>query len=151
MFWVIACDPAGALWHPSGPMGPPTGRKEPGAGAESLHSGPARWTWALVGLCVRALSKAMRPEPARAPPWLPAARQVPMGLLGTAPPRAGLAAALPAVAGACGAPAGCQRPKAHFGPVPARLGGLGPVLRCLEAFWTPLRVPKTHENFERRF
>ena len=83
---------------------------------------------------MRTLHNAMRPEPARAPPWLPAARQVPMGLLGTAPPRAGLANALPAVAGARGAPVGCQRPKAHFGPVPARLGGLGPVLRCLGAF-----------------
>ena len=48
------------------------------------------------------------------------------------------AVSLPAVAGTCGAPVGCQRPKAHFGPVPARLGGLGPVLgrsehpsRCL--------------------
>ena len=133
---MIACDPTGALWHPSGPMGPPSDLKEPGAGAESLHSGPARRTWALVGLCARALRKAMCPEPARAPPWLPAARQVPMGLLGTAPPRAGPERAVSAPAGARGVPAGRWGPKTRFGPVAACLGRLGAVPR---RFGHPLR------------
>ena len=111
---MIACDPAGALWHPSGPMGPPSDRKEPGAGAESLHSGPARRTWALVGPCVRALHNAMRPEPARAPPWLPAARQVPLGPLDTAPPLVDLALAVSALAGARRAKKAKTGPKHDF-------------------------------------
>ena len=43
---------------------------------------------------------AVHHEPARAPPWLPAARQVPLGPLGTAPPPVDLALAVLALAGA---------------------------------------------------
>ena len=39
-------------------------------------------------------------EPARAPPWLPAARQIPLGPLGTAPPLVDLALAVSEFAGA---------------------------------------------------
>ena len=99
---------------------------------------------------MRPIRGAMRPDPARAFPCPPAARWVPVGPLGTAPPRAGPVRAVLAPAGARGAPAGLWGAKTRFGPVAARLGGLvamprrfGHPLRSL--WWAPAggKVPKS--------
>ena len=53
-------------------------------------------------------------EPARAPPWLPAARQVPLGPLGTDPPLVDLALAVSEFAGARRGAKGAQRAQNPF-------------------------------------
>ena len=53
-------------------------------------------------------------EPARAPPWLPAARQIPLGPLGTAPPLVDLALAVSEFAGARRVQTGAPRAQNLF-------------------------------------
>ena len=92
--------PRSTLWVPSGPMDAPNDREAPGTIPEVFHGGLARQMWARVWSCVDTRHDAVHPEPARAPPWLPAARWVPLGPLGTAPPLVDLALAVLALAGA---------------------------------------------------
>ena len=106
--------PRSTLWVPSGPMDAPNGREAPGANPDGLHCGPARRTWARVRLCTDAHHGAVHHEPARAPPWLPAARQVPLGPLGTAPPLVDLALAVSEFAGARRVQTGPQGLRIHF-------------------------------------
>ena len=92
--------PRSTLWVPSGSMDAPNDREAPGANPDRLHCGPARRTWARAWSCMDTRHGAVHHEPARAPPWLPAARQVPLGPLGTAPPLMDLALAVSEFAGA---------------------------------------------------
>ena len=92
--------PRSTLRVPSGPMDAPNGREAPGANPDGLHCGPARQTWVCAWSCMDTRHGAVHHEPARAPPWLPAARQVPLGPLGTAPPLVDLALAVSEFAGA---------------------------------------------------
>ena len=86
---------------------------------------------------MRALRNAMRPEPARAPPWLPAARQVRLGPLGTALPLVDLALVVSALAGARGAKKAKTGPKHDFLRSQVKKTALW---WRLGAFWTPLGV-----------
>ena len=88
------------LWVPSGPMDAPNDREAPGTIPEVFHGGLARQMWAHVRSCVGTRHDAVHLEPARALPWLPAARWVPLGPLGMAPPLVDLALAVSALAGA---------------------------------------------------
>ena len=70
---------------------------------------------------------AVHHEPARAPPWLPAARQIPLGPLGTAPPLVDLALAVSELAGARRVQTGAQRAQNLFFAFsidPARRAGI---------------------------
>ena len=100
--------PRSTLWVPSGPMDAPNDREAPGANPDGLHCGPARRTWARARSCTDARHGAVHHGPARAPPWLPAARQVPLGPLDTAPPLVDLALAVSEFAGARRVQTGCR-------------------------------------------
>ena len=95
-------------------MDAPNDREAPGANPDGLHCGPARRTWACARPCPDTRHGAVHHEPARAPPWLPAARQVPLGPLGTAPPLVDLALAVSASAGARGALGAPKCPQTQF-------------------------------------
>ena len=99
---------------PSGPMDAPNDREAPGANPDTLHCGLARRTWARARPCMDAHHGAVHHEPARAPPWLPAAMWVPLGPLGMAPPLVDLALAVSASAGAHGALGAPKCPQTQF-------------------------------------
>ena len=77
---------------------------------------------------------AVHHEPSRAPPWLPAARQVPLGPLGTALPLVDLALVVSALAGARGAKKAKTGPKHDFLRSQVKKKA---VWWHLGAFWTP--------------
>ena len=122
---------------PSGPMDAPNDREAPGANPDTLHCGLARRTWARVRSCTDTHHGAVHHEPARAPPWLPAARQVPLGPLGTAPPLVDLALAVSALAGARRAKKAKTGPKHDFLRSQVKKKA---IWWRLGAFWTPLGV-----------
>ena len=95
-------------------MDAPNDREAPGANPDRLHCGPARRTWARAWSCMDTRHGAVHHEPARAPPWLPAARQVPLGPLGTDPPVVDLALAVSEFAGARRGAEGAQRAQNPF-------------------------------------
>ena len=106
--------PRSTLRVPSGPMDAPNDREAPGANPDGLHCGPARRTWACVRACTDTRHGAVHHEPARVSPSLPAARQVPLGPLGTAPPLVDLALAVSELAGARRVQTGAQRAQNLF-------------------------------------
>ena len=106
--------PRSTLWVPSGPMDAPNDREAPGANPDALHCGPARRTWARAQSCMGTRHGAVHHEPARAPPWLPAARQISLGPLGTAPPLVDLALAVSEFAGARRVQTGAPRAQNRF-------------------------------------
>ena len=95
-------------------MDAPNDREAPGANPDTLHCGLARRTWAHAQPRTGTHQGAVHHEPERAPPWLPAARQVPLGPLGTAPPLVDLALAVSALAGARRAKKAKTGPKHDF-------------------------------------
>ena len=95
-------------------MDAPNDRKAPGTIPEVFHGGLARQMWAHARSCVGTRHDAVHPEPARVPPWLPAARWVPLGPLGTAPPLVDLARAVSEFAGARRVQTGAQRAQNPF-------------------------------------
>ena len=95
-------------------MDAPNDREAPGTIPEDFHGGLARQMWARARSCVDTRNNAVHPEPARAPVWLPAARWVPLGPLGKAPPLVDLALAVSASAGAHGALGAPKCPQTQF-------------------------------------
>ena len=95
-------------------MDAPNDREAPGANPDGLHCGPARRTWACARSCMDARHGAVHHEPARARLWLPAARQVPLGPLGTALPLVDLALAVSEFAGARRVQTGAPRAQNRF-------------------------------------
>ena len=89
-------------------------REAPGANPDTLHCGLARRTWVRAQPCTDTHHSAVHHEPARAPPWLPAARQVPLGPLGTAPSLVDLALAVSEFAGARRVQTGAPRAQNPF-------------------------------------
>ena len=122
---------------PSGPMDAPNDREAPGPNPDTLHCGLARRTWACARPCMDTRHSAVHHEPARAPPWLPAARQVRLGPLGTALPLVDLALVVSALAGARGAKKAKTGPKHDFLRSQVKKKA---VWWRLGAFWTPLGV-----------
>ena len=95
-------------------MDAPNDREAPGANPDTLHCGLARRTWARAQPRTDTHHGAVHHEPARAPPWLPAAMWVPLGPLGMAPPLVDLALAVSASAGAHGALGAPKCPQTQF-------------------------------------
>ena len=129
--------PRSTLWVPSGPMDAPNDREAPGANPDTLHCGLARRRWAHVRSCMDTHHGAVHHEPARPPPWLPAARQVRLGPLGTDLPLVDLALVVSALAGARGAKKAKTGPKHDFLRSQVKKKALW---WRLGAFWTPLGV-----------
>ena len=118
-------------------MDAPNDREAPGANPNTLHCGLARRMWVCVQSCMDTRHSAVHHEPARAPPRLPAARQVRLGPLGTALPLVDLALAVSALAGARGAKKAKTGPKHDFLRSQVKKKALW---WRLGAFWTPLGV-----------
>ena len=95
-------------------MDAPNDREAPGANPDTLHCGLARRTWVCAQPCTGTHHGAVHHEPARAPPWLPVTKQVPLGPLGTAQPLVDLALAVSALAGACWAKKAKTGPNHNF-------------------------------------
>ena len=129
--------PRSTLRVPSGPMDGPNDREAPGTNPDGLHCGPARRTWACVRPCTNTRHGAVHHEPARVSPWLPAARQVRLGPLGTALPLVDLALVVSALAGARGAKKAKTGAKHDFLRSQVKKKALW---WRLGAFWTPLGV-----------
>ena len=129
--------PRSTLSVPSGPMDAPNDREAPGANPDTLHCGLARRTWVCVQSCMDTRHSAVHHELARAPPRLPAARQVRLGPLGTALPLVGLALPVSALAGARRAKKAKTGPKHDF--LRSQVKKKAAWWR-LGAFWAPFGV-----------